>query len=323
MVKLIYPQFWQERKLISYLLLPFSILYFIASKLRALFAIKIIFPAKVICVGNISVGGTGKTQIVIYLAKWLSRLGVEFVIITKAYNSSLKTAKIVDGKDDAQSVGDESIVLNNYGRVIAARKIQYTKDLIAKLRPEVIIVDDGMQNPYFHKDFTILAIDGMRKLGNEFLMPAGPLRESRKSGEQKADVIVTVGGDSSFKSSKKNFNAKIGPIDQNLDKTKGYFAFCGIGNPDKFLLTIKELNLKLLGHEIFPDHHNYTEDDIEFLSKKAQMLGATLITTEKDRVKTQRLQNSVCLKIELIIDQDQEFLSLISNACINGLPHIT
>lgn len=189
MIKLLYPKFWQRRNIIAYLLLPISLIYQFLGYLRASLARPIMLPAKVICVGNCSVGGTGKTQIVMYLAKLLKARNVSFIIITKGYGSKLKNSAIVNARHTATEVGDEGVILAKHGTVIATKNIKEILPLISKFKPDVIIVDDFLQNPHFHKDFTIVSVDSQRLFGNGFLIPAGPLRQYPNKALDAADLI--------------------------------------------------------------------------------------------------------------------------------------
>lgn len=308
MIKLLYPKFWQKRNILAYLLLPLSLLYQFLGYLRKIFARPVTFPAQVICIGNCSIGGTGKTQIVIFLSKLLKSKNINFVIITKAYGSKLKNASIVNKAHTAPEVGDESIILAKYGVVIATKDIKQALPLIYQLKPSVVIVDDFLQNPYFHKDFTIVSVDAQRLFGNGFLIPAGPLREYPDQDLNLADLIFLVS--SSYNKIPtilapyldKLIRATIIPLD-NIDKTKNYFAFSGIGNPERFFLTLENYALNIVGHKIFPDHYNYLQTDLENLYLLAKAHNATLITTRKDYVKLNDSNNDIiCLDVELSIN---------------------
>lgn len=309
MIKLLYPKFWQRRNIIAYLLLPISLIYQFLGYLRAGLARPIMLPAKVICVGNCSVGGTGKTQIVIYLAKLLKAKKVSFVIVTKAYGSKLKNATIIRQKHTALEVGDEGVILAKHGTVIATKNIKEILPLINELKPDVIIVDDFLQNPHFHKDFTIVSVDGQRLFGNGFLIPAGPLRQYPNKALDVADLIFLV---SSHRDKIPNIltpyvnkliNAQIVPS-SNIDKTKNYFAFSGIGNPGRFFSTLENYGLNITGYKIFPDHYNYLQADLENLYSLAKEHNATLITTRKDYVKLSKFSYNdiTCLDVELSIN---------------------
>ncbi|ABV73864.1 tetraacyldisaccharide 4'-kinase [Rickettsia canadensis str. McKiel] len=309
MIKLLYPKFWQKQNIIAYLLLPVSLIYQFLGYLRASLAQPIMLPAKVICVGNCSVGGTGKTQIVIYLAKLLKARNVSFVIVTKGYGSKLKNAAIVNARHTVLEVGDEGVILVKYGLVIATKNIKEALPLINELKPDVIIVDDFLQNPHFHKDFTIVSVDSQRLFGNGFLIPAGPLRQYPNKALDAADLVFLVSSTNDKMLNiltpyvNKLINAQIVPLN-NIDKTKNYFAFSGIGNPERFFSTLKNYGLNIVGYKIFPDHYNYLQADLENLYSLAkEHNNATLITTRKDYVKFHDLNNNiVCLDVELSIN---------------------
>lgn len=318
MIKLLYPKFWQKRNITAYVLFPLSLIYQFLGYLRRVLASPIKLPAKVICVGNCSIGGTGKTQIVIYLAKLLTAKNINFVIVTKAYGSNLKNATIVYKEHTASEVGDESVILAKYGRVIATKNIKQILPLIFELKPSIIIVDDFLQNPHFHKDFTIISVDGERLFGNGFLIPAGPLREYPHKALNSADLLFLISTNYNnipnilMPYRNKLIQGQIIPLD-NIDKTKNYFAFSGIGNPERFFLTLKNYGLNIVGHEIFPDHYNYLQADLEKLYLLAKTHNATLITTRKDYVKINDLNNSIiCLDVELSINNPDLIYEKIS-----------
>ncbi|WP_375327060.1 tetraacyldisaccharide 4'-kinase [Candidatus Tisiphia endosymbiont of Nemotelus uliginosus] len=317
MIKLIYPRFWQTRNIIAYLLLPFTLIYLVATYIRKLITTPIRFPCKVICVGNISVGGTGKTQIVSFIAELLKAREIDFIIVTKGYGSNLKKALLVTPSHTALEVGDEAVMLLKYGKVIAAKKVQYLHSFVPKLKPVVMIIDDSFQNPNFYKDFVIMTIDAHRFFGNGFLLPAGPLRQNPKQAIVKSDIIISVSATnvhpdyctSNIKD--KLFYAQIIPsID--IDKTKNFFAFSGIGNPDRFFSTLENYGLRLLGYKIFPDHYQYSQEDLEYLAKQAEQYNAYLITTKKDYVKIDSTKLPIiCCDVHLSINNDRQLRELI------------
>ncbi len=310
MIKLIYPKFWQTRTIVSYILYPLSFIYRLLAYIRKIFAKPIKFPCKVVCVGNATVGGTGKTQIVQYIAKYLKSQNINFLIVTKGFGSNLTKYKLVDNKDNYLDVGDESIMLSQCGSVVATKKISYISDLIQELKPEILIVDDFLQNPNFYKDCIILSVDQTRLFGNGFFFPAGPLRENPNKLMAKADAIIEVGLENK-KSTENKFYAKIGgTLKWNL--ADSYFIFCGIGNPDRFLATLQNEGLKIIGSKIYPDHHDYNDTDILFLQAQSIKHKAMLITTRKDYIKIPQNQLScLCYDVELLIDDEQSLLNII------------
>ena len=324
MIKLNYPAFWQKRNLISYLLLPFSWVYAFLGFLRKFYAKPIRLPAFVVCVGNMTAGGNGTTQIVIWLAKLLAQHNINFVIVTRGYHSKLQTAKLVTTSDNPRDVGDESVLLAAYGRVIAVPKIKQIIPLVNDLKPAIIIFDDGMQNPYFIKDFTILSIDPIRSVGNNLLIPAGPLREKPEEAINKADLILAVGNrpcsDSSLMkkimaSNKPFYQAQI-KISNEIDKDTRYIAFTGIGNPNKFYALLRENNLNIIDEITYPDHYDYPLDELKKLTDLARDKGCKLITTKKDYVKLPGDNNIKFVDIELEFAEKQAVVKLIDDQII-------
>ncbi len=285
MINLNYPNFWQRKSIISYLLLPLSFLYFIGTFLRKLLAKCTRLNKKVICVGNSTIGGTGKTQVVIWLAEHFKKRGTKFVIICKGYGGSYIYPTLVTKEMGAGWVGDEALELFKYGTTIVSRNITDAKRLLKTLSPDVIIVDDGMQNPNFIKDYVLMVIDGDRGFGNEMLFPAGPMRQSVKSGFKIADSSVVISSDSeSSINSKISYHAAIKPRKKhNLDKK--YYAFAGIGNPERFFNSAKACGLDIVATKTFGDHHKYSMTDLEFIMAQSKKIGAVPITTRKDYVK--------------------------------------
>lgn len=316
MFKLIYPKFWYERGIVSYLLWPFSKIYQFFSFLRCIVQNPIKFPAKVVCIGNITVGGTGKTQLAIWIAKKLSANNIKFVIITKGYGSKINKPTLVNENHTPEEVGDEALILSEYGKVISAPRIDKALELAKSLKPEIIIVDDGMQNPRFHKDTIIVTIDATRGFGNRFLLPAGPLRQSINNGLRLADCAVVVGNEAQLERDIPVncdipiLKAKILPLN-NISKTKKYLAFCGIGNPERFFSSLEQNGIKVIKKRIFPDHYKYSSKDLALLKEQAKNQHALLITTEKDYVKVKHLLSAVCFKVELSISNDKLLTSLI------------
>jgi tetraacyldisaccharide 4'-kinase len=321
MINLKYPNFWSKKNWLSSIMVFFSYIYIFLGFVRIQTTRKVKLPQKIICVGNITLGGSGKTQIVAWLAQKLAKQKISFVIVTKAYRSDLTKVKLVKKTDTAKEVGDESVMLQKYGSVIAAKKINYALPLIHQINPEIVILDDGMQNPVLQKNLQILAIDSLKGVGNNRIFPAGPLRESLKSGFAKSDLIFMVGNNQSKDinlinsitlSQKPYFTATI-KLKENLDKNMEYIAFAGIGNPEKFYSLLLENNLKVKQYVSFGDHHNYSDDEIQKLLDLANLSNASLITTEKDYVKLANKYKKlvICAKVDLSFENEQKCIDLV------------
>ena len=321
MINLKYPNFWSKKGWLSSVMVPFSYIYTFLGFIRTQTTKKIILPQKIICVGNITLGGSGKTQIVAWLAQKLTQKKISFVIVTKAYKSDLMKAKLVEKTDTAKEVGDESVMLRQYGPVIAAKKINYALPLIHRINPEIVILDDGMQNPVLQKNLQILAIDSLKGIGNNRIFPAGPLRESLKSGLAKSDLIFIIGNNqsrdftliNSITLSQKPYFTPTIKLKESLDKNMEYIAFAGIGNPEKFYSLLLENNLKVKQYISFGDHHHYSEDEIKKLLELARLNKASLITTEKDYVKlTNNYKELIkCARVGLEFENEQQSIDLI------------
>lgn len=314
-----YPKFWNKKGFLAHLLLPFSLLYYFATWVRRLTARPIRFSAKVICVGNATIGGTGKTQVIITLAKFLRSKGVKFIIVTKGYGSGLKGASVVTAQHSAGQVGDEAMILQKYGTVIASPKPTGILPLIKRLKPEVILFDDGLQNPTFYKDFSILAIDGSRGFGNEFLIPAGPLRQNPAEAIEQSDALVIVGkGSIDTKTRVPAFQAEIRAT-SSIGKDKPYLAFSGLGNNERFWGSLRDNGINVWETVSFQDHYNYRTEDIVNLRKKAAERSLSLITTEKDYVKIEDKSGIECFEVELFIENMQTLERLIDEKIIQKI----
>lgn len=319
-IKLNYPKFWHTRNLVSNILVPFSWIYTLLGRIRSFFLKSRKLPWYIICVGNMTIGGTGKTQVVIWLAQLLKRQGINFVIISKGYGSNLKSAVIVNSGDDPLSVGDEAILLSNYGNVIASPKVISAIPLLEKINPDVIIVDDGMQNPSFLKDFTILTIDSLKGNGNGLILPAGPLRENATEAVGKSNLILMIGNNECRDaallkaiedSGKPFYYGRIKPTGL-LDSDREYIAFTGIGNPEKFFSLLREYKIKVAAEICYPDHYSYPSYEVQKLIDRAKKDGYDLITTKKDYVKIPSDYDIKFLDIKLEFKNESEIITLLN-----------
>ena len=319
MIKLTYPSFWSKKNIVSWLLIAFSWIYQLLGSLRKLLVKPVKLPCFVICIGNISVGGTGKTQLVAWLAKNLRKKNCNFLIVTKGYNSNLRGAKLVEPLDLPSDVGDESKMLSEYGQVLAAKSIKYALPIINDLKPDVVIFDDGMQNPGFFKDLTIVVLDTIRNIGNGRIFPAGPLRKSVQSAINRSDIVIMIGNElcpnfsliqTITSSNKPFFKSKIQLVG-NIDTSKNYYAFTAIGDPDRFFRLLNENGINVLATKAFPDHHHYSREEITALVKEADKQTLFLLTTKKDYVKISDHTKMLCAEVTLTFDKEEELFQLI------------
>jgi tetraacyldisaccharide 4'-kinase len=286
------PKFWKKsNSIISKLLLPFSYLYLFLRWIAQLISCPYISQKFIICVGNITIGGNGKTPTVCFLASYFQALGLKVVIASRGYKGQEKSIKKVMLNDNPILVGDEALILAKFAPCYIGKdkkKLISTIEIIEN--PEIIIMDDGLQSFSIKKDFEILVIDGLRGFGNNKIIPAGPLREKVYSRLNTVNHIIFIGDDlTGIKSSLKE-NAQITqgwlkPLNPQSDITLNYIAFSGIGNPEKFFLTLRDSNYNLIQTIAYPDHYYYRPKDLEYLDNLSRVNNTKLITTVKDAVK--------------------------------------
>jgi tetraacyldisaccharide 4'-kinase len=291
------PAFWTIRHgrdaapMLRLFLSPLGWLYGASVARRLAKATPVRLPIPVISLGNISVGGTGKTPLAHLIRAELSQLlGGPVAIVSRGYGGTLEGPVRVDPtRHTAKQVGDEPLMLAADGPVIVARDRAAGGRFGATQGMKAIVLDDAHQNPALAKDLSIVVVDGSTGFGNGFLVPAGPLREPVLKGLARADVVVTMGQVSdetaddlaSFKGVVLGADLVPAPT-QIAGKVLG---FCGIGRPEKFDATLKALGLDVADMFPFPDHHPYSEADLQRLSAAAHDYDATLVTTQKDFVR--------------------------------------
>ena len=302
-MKLIKPKFWETKNFISFLLYPLSAITFLINATKK-FSIKKKFKIKTICIGNIFIGGTGKTSLAIEINE----------IIRKKFNT-------VFIKKNHKNQIDEINLLKNKGKIISSSNRVDALAAASKKKYQVAILDDGLQQKNINYDLKIACFNSEYALGNEYMLPAGPLRENLNAinnydliflnGEKKNKKIL-----SKFKSINKNlkiFEGKYKPLNlKKFNLRKKYLMFCGIGNPHEFEQTLIKYKFNISKKIIFPDHHKFSNIDLKKLKYNAIKDNLTLVTTEKDYFrlnKTQR-KNIKFLKIKLEI-KDKEKLKKI------------
>ncbi|AIL64949.1 Tetraacyldisaccharide 4'-kinase [Rickettsiales bacterium Ac37b] len=302
------PSFWYKPKsYTAYSLLPLSFLYSFIVHIRNIFTKQKKATIPVICVGNITAGGAGKTPTSIAIAKVLLEHNVKVAFITRGYKGNTTyTTKVDLTNHRASHVGDEAMLLAQIAPVYIDKNRYDAIEAAANDGIELVIMDDGLQNPTIHKDIKILVIDGLHGIGNNYLIPAGPLRETFSSSLKKIDYIIINGPDNSSLKSKIPANIPVinvsTKIAKNLHlKDKKFIAFTGIGLPKKFFNTIEKAGGHIIKRKIFPDHYQYTVEDIKHLKTLAISHQAELITTEKDavRLESDQKRNIICMPIEI------------------------
>lgn len=312
------PRFWYNKSPLALLLLPFSIIYYVATQLKT----KRITPYKasvpVICVGNVTVGGTGKTPIAVALAQMAIANSITPCFLSRGYGGSLTgPVKVSPIIHTAKDVGDEPLLLATTADTWVCRDRTKGADAAIKAGAKLIIMDDGFQNPALFKDISLLVIDGSKGFGNGYMLPAGPLREPLSSAFQRANMVIVMGDDEQNLAdliTKPIINAKTLPQNNAKYHGKRYLAFAGIGNPSKFFTTLKATGAIIVSTHAFPDHYPYTAKDIAWLQKQAMALEAQLITTEKDAVRLPPKERGEIETLEIKIEwKDEEQIRLLLN----------
>ncbi len=285
------PDFWRHDGFFAQALQPLAWLYGAAGRLRWAMAKPWQASVPVICIGNLVAGGAGKTPTALAVGRALAQRGLAVHFLSRGHGGRLLGPTRVDSTlHGAADVGDEPLLL------AAAAPAWIARDRIAGARAgiaagaQVIVMDDGFQNPGLGKDLSLLVIDGAYGLGNGRVHPAGPLRETATLGLARADgVVVLQSGEASAplpNFAEPPLTARLIPNDEAL-ALRGCraVAFAGIGRPERFFHTVRELGLELVGQQAFADHHPFREDEIWRLLEMAQGLDARLVTTAKDAVR--------------------------------------
>lgn len=254
----------------------------------------------VICVGNLTVGGSGKTPFVKWIRSLLSSKGYRVASLSRGYGGTIKGPLKVDcSNHSAKQVGDEPLMLSKTGETWIGANRPIVATTMVEDGAKIIIMDDGHQNPTLFKDLTFVVIDSENPFGNGYVFPKGPLRENIRAGLSRADAIVLMGKGTVPTEIADPitpiFRCQI--IAKKPEKSSKFVAFAGIGRPEKFFDTLDEIELEIADAIPFPDHHNYSKSDLAYLIKLAQENQARLITTEKDYV---RLTSDIKEEVEVL-----------------------
>lgn len=323
------PAFWKTKSLTSSLLIPMSWIW------RAGFAIQtsLARPEKVslpvICVGNITVGGTGKTPISAGLCQILRQENYQPCILTRGYGGNEKGPIFADSAiHSSEDIGDEALMLSLNDPVCISRdRVKGARFIEQNSTADIIIMDDGMQNPWLSKDLTLGVFDGAVGLGNQRVMPAGPLRQTVKAGLSLIDIAVINGKDKTglrarLPADMEHISARLIPDPQTASELKGrrVLGFAGIGRPERFFETLTDIGVDLVRGLPFSDHHPYSDPDLTRLDQEAMQMGAELVTTHKDWMRLPPQWRSRVVGLAVNIDFDDlgraQILSHLK-ACIN------
>ena len=305
-MKLNKPKFWdKQNNIISILLIPFALIYLfiIFIKKKSIEPVKFNIP--IICVGNIYIGGTGKTPTSIFLYKEILKLGKNPAILKKFYKNHSDEHKLIKNKS-------ESLIL-------AENRVDGIK-IAENSGHDCVILDDGFQDYKIHKNLNIICFNNNQQVGNGYVLPSGPLRESMSSLKN-ANIILING------KKDENFEKKIIKINNKLDifyskykalniekfRDKNLLAIAAIGNPNNFFKLLEENDLVVKKKLIFPDHYVFNESEIKNIQKEAKDKNYKIIMTEKDYFKIKDFNNNMeYLEVELEIFSKKNFIDKVS-----------
>lgn len=294
------PKYWQANSWLSKVLMPVGSVYGLLTQLRILLKKPQKIDIPVICIGNITAGGTGKTPVSISIAKLLSSEMYHPYFVTRGYGGKLQNIIVNNKKHSATDVGDEPLLLAQQAPVVVNANRYAGAKLAVKEGADIIIMDDGFQNPSLFKNLSFLVFDGTYGIGNGKIIPAGPLRETFANGVKRADALIILGKDKHHLAKKSNLPVFYGHTEavQTFDaENKNILAFAGIGHPQKFYHTLNQLGFNTIETIDFPDHHFYTHIELDALLEKAQKFQASIYTTSKDYVK---IPNTYKTKIKML-----------------------
>ena len=305
------PRFWYARQptLLARLLQPLGWLYALGVRWHRRHSRPGRLPVAVLSVGNITLGGTGKTPLVIALAQELQRRGFTVAVLLRGYGANSPQPRRVDSTDAAALVGDEALEIQ---RSLPGVAVWVGSDRLAggaaaiSAGADLLLLDDGLQHWRLARDCDISVLDRRHGLGNRLVFPAGPLREPVDQ-LGRADLLVLAGAGlaprpPNWPLEKPCFSLTgwIEPPERLL--AEPLLAFCGIGLPDKFFAALRQADLQLAATVGFPDHHPYAAADLERLERRADAHGATLVTTLKDWQRLPEGWGSRVVALPLVLD---------------------
>lgn len=250
----------------------------------------------VVCIGNPTLGGSGKTPTALALARLLIDAGERPYLLSRGYGGRLAGPVTVDFHHHrADDVGDEPLLLARAAPTIVARERVAGARAARRAGARVIVLDDGFQNPSLAKDLSILVVDGLRGIGNGKVFPAGPLRARFEAQLARAQAMLVIGEGSATASVTQAagarglalFYGRLRPDPATLATLTGtrVLAFAGIGHPEKFFTTLSDAGIDVAARRAFPDHHRFTAAEASALLAEAEQAGLSLVTTEKDFVR--------------------------------------
>ena len=301
-MKMFKPKFWQKKNsFLSFFLLPLSIFFQFFINLKKYLKKKNSFSIPIICVGNIYVGGTGKTPLCIEIADMLKKKKKKIAIIKKFYQSHDDEFKLIKSK--------KIRLFKNQSRTVAIKKAQIDKY-------DCVILDDGFQDTSIIKSLNIICFNEEQLAGNEMTLPSGPLREPLSSLKDSQIIVINGNINKVFEKKIRSISKDINiyysqylPINIDRFKNQSLLAFAGIGNPSNFFNLLEKINLSVAKKISFPDHYSYSVKELNELVDISIRNNLKIITTEKDyfRIEQHKIPQIEYLSVELEIDNKDKF----------------
>jgi tetraacyldisaccharide 4'-kinase len=293
------PDFWKHKGIVAHLLAPLGALYNASVAIKAATASPYRAPMPVICVGNLTAGGSGKTPVAIAIGEQFKARGLEPMFLTRGYGGRATVPLLVKPHHTARIVGDEALLLARGAPTIVARDRAVGAARAVEEKADLLVMDDGHQNFALAKDLSLVVVDGGGGFLNGMVLPAGPLREKVGQGLKRADAVIIMGNGAPDLAGYAGpvLRAHLAPLPNELAGRR-VFAFAGIGRPQKFYDTLKAVGAIVTGTQDFGDHHFYDAQDLQGLRDQAK--GDLLVTTEKDlvRIPPERRAGITALAVE-------------------------